>query len=89
MYTSKGNAAYYINRAGGYTAHCDHKRTVVVRANGEVMRLRNVRRIARGDIILVPPKASIVRKDTLKEVSSIAQILGNLAVTYKVINDTK
>ena len=89
MYTSKGNAAYYINRAGGYTAHCDHKRTVVVRANGEVMRLRNVRRIARGDIILVPPKASIVKKDTLKEVSSIAQILGNLAVTYKVINDTK
>lgn len=89
MYTSKGNAAYYINRAGGYTAHCDHKRTVVVRANGEVMRLRNVRKIARGDIILVPPKASIVKKDTLKEVSSIAQILGNLAVTYKVINDTK
>lgn len=89
MYTSKGNAAYYINRAGGYTAHCDHKRTVVVRANGEVMRLRNVRKIQRGDIILVPPKASIVKKDTLKEVSSIAQILGNLAVTYKVINDTK
>ena len=89
MYSPKGNAAYYINRAGGYTAHCDHKRTVVVKANGEVMRLRNVRSISRGDIILVPPKASIVRKDTLKEVSSIAQILGNLAVTYKVINDTK
>ena len=89
MYNSKGNAAYYINRAGGYTAHCDHKRTVVVKANGEVMRLRNVRRIGRGDIILVPPKASIVRKDTLKEISSIASILGNLAVTYKVINDTK
>ena len=89
MFTPKGNAAYYINRAGGYTAHCDHKRTVVVRANGEVMRLRNVRKIQRGDVILVPPKASIVKKDTLKEVSSIAQILGNLAVTYKVINDTK
>ncbi len=89
MYNSKGNAAYYINRAGGYTAHCDHKRTVVVKANGEVMRLRNVKKIGRGDIILVPPKASIVRKDTLKEISSIASILGNLAVTYKVINDTK
>ena len=89
MFNSKGNAAYYINRAGGYTAHCDHKRTVVVKANGEVIRLRNVRKIERGDIILVPPKANIVRKDTLKEISSIAQILGNLAVTYKVINDTK
>lgn len=89
MFSPKGNAAYYINRAGGYTAHCDHKRTVVIRANGEVMRLRNVKRISRGDIILVPPKASIVKRDTLKEVSSIAQILGNLAVTYKVINDTK
>ncbi len=87
MFNPRGNAAYYIDRAGGYTAHCDHKRTVVVRANGEVMRLRNVRKIARGDIILVPPKANIVKKDTLKEISSIAQILGNLAVTYKVIND--
>ena len=87
MYNPKANAAYYINRAGGYNAHCDHRRTVVVKANGEVMRLRNVRNIARGDIILVPPKANIVRKDTLKEISSIAQILGNLAVTYKVIND--
>ena len=33
--------------------------------------------------------AELKRKDTLKEISSIASILGNLAVTYKVINDTK
>ena len=89
MYNPKGNASYYINRAGGYTAHCDHRRTVVVKANGEVMRLRNIRKISRGDIILVPPKARIVQKDTLKDASSIAQILGNLAVTYKVVNDSK
>lgn len=89
MYNPKANASYYINRAGGYTSHCDHRRTVVVKANGEVMRLRNIRRISRGDIILVPPKARIVQKDTLKDASSIAQILGNLAVTYKVVNDSK
>ncbi len=89
MYNPKANASYYINRAGGYTSHCDHRRTVVVKANGEVMRLRNIRKISRGDIILVPPKARIVQKDTLKDASSIAQILGNLAVTYKVVNDSK
>jgi protein involved in polysaccharide export with SLBB domain len=87
MFNKNGNASYYIDRAGGYSRNSDHRRTVVVRANGEVMRLRNVRKIGRGDIILVPPKAGIVRKDIYKEVGTIAQILGNLAVTYKVVRD--
>ena len=87
MFNPKGQASYYIDRAGGYTANCDHRRTVVVKANGEVMRLRSVKKINRGDIILVPPKCRIIKRDTLKDASIIAQILGNLAVTYKVVND--
>lgn len=78
---------YYIDRAGGYNTHSDHRRTVIVKANGEVFRLRKVRNISRGDIILVPPKAKLTPKDTLKEISSITQILGNLMISYKVIKD--
>jgi hypothetical protein len=49
--------------------------------------MRHVKRIERGDIILVPPKARLVRPDKLKEWGNIANILGNLAVTYKVVSD--
>jgi protein involved in polysaccharide export with SLBB domain len=85
MFRNNRNARYYINRAGGFSEHSNHRRTVIVRANGEVMRLKNVRRINRGDIILVPPKPKLVRPNKLKESAEIAKILGNLAVAYEVI----
>jgi len=78
---------YYIDRAGGFNARSDHRRTVIVKANGEVVSMRKVRRINRGDIVLVPPRPRLVRPDSLKELASIASILGNLAVAYKVVND--
>jgi hypothetical protein len=59
----------------------------VVRANGEVMPMRHVKRIERGDMILVPPKARLIRPDRMKEWANVMSILGNLAVTYKVVND--
>lgn len=87
MFKSRARASYYVDRAGGYSNHSDHRRTVVIRPNGEVFRLSKLKRIDRGDIILVPPKAKIIRNETLKDMSSIASVLGNLAVTYKVIRD--
>mgnify|MGYP001252815689 FL=1 len=83
------SSGYYINRAGGFTSHSDHRRTIIVRANGEVLRMRSIRKIERGDIILVPPRPKLVRPDPLKELGTIAGIIGNLAVTYKVVDDTK
>lgn len=83
------SSGYYINRAGGFNSHSDHRRTIVVRANGEVLRMRSIRKIERGDIILVPPRPKLVRPDPLKELGTIAGIIGNLAVTYKVVDDTK
>ncbi len=83
------SSGYYINRAGGFTSHSDHRRTIVVRANGEVLRMRSIRKVERGDIILVPPRPKLVRPDPLKELGTIAGIIGNLAVTYKVVDDTK
>jgi len=87
LFNPGNSSGYYINRAGGFNAHSDHRRTIIVRANGEVLRMRNVRRVERGDIILVPPRPRLVRPDVLKEFANIASILGNIAVTYKVIND--
>lgn len=88
LFSQNRDARYYINRAGGFSAHSDHRRTVVIKANGEVMPMRSVRRLGRGDIVLVPPKPKLVRPDKMKELGNIASILGNLAVTYKVVNDS-
>ena len=87
IFRNKQGARYYIDRAGGFTSHSDHRRTVIVKANGEVMPMRQIRHISRGDIILVPPKPRLIKPDKLKELGNIASIIGNLAVTYKVVND--
>lgn len=89
LYSNNRDARYYINRAGGFSPHSDHRRTVIIKANGEVMPMRSVRKLGRGDIVLVPPKPKLIRPDKLKEFGNIAGILGNLAVTYKVVNDSK
>ncbi|RCK81467.1 MAG: Capsule polysaccharide export protein [Candidatus Ozemobacter sibiricus] len=86
-YRERKGPRHYIDLAGGFTSFANHARTVVVKPNGEVLPLRRVREIARGDIILVPPKARLVRPDKLKDAGQIAQILGNLAVMYKVVVD--
>lgn len=87
LFSRNRNAGYYINRAGGFSPSSNHGRTVVVKANGEVLPMRQVKRIERGDMILVPPKARLIRPDRMKEWGNIASILGNLAVTYKVVSD--
>lgn len=84
LYNDRRSARYYIDRCGGFSTHSDHRRTVIVKSNGEVMPMRQVRRIGRGDIILVPPRPRLVRPDKLKEFANIASILGNLAVAYRV-----
>ncbi|MEW6710954.1 MAG: SLBB domain-containing protein [Candidatus Riflebacteria bacterium] len=87
LFARNRSAGYYINRSGGFSPSSNHSKTVVVRANGEVLPMRHVRHIERGDMILVPPKARLIRGDRMKEWSNIMSILGNLAVTYKVAND--
>ncbi|HOT26694.1 MAG TPA: SLBB domain-containing protein [Candidatus Ozemobacteraceae bacterium] len=85
MYRKGMSARGYINSVGGFAGHSNHQKTVVVRANGEVFPLHRVGQIKRGDIILVPPKPQLVRRNKLQESGQIAQILGNLAVVYKVV----
>ncbi|HEY9069122.1 MAG TPA: SLBB domain-containing protein [Candidatus Ozemobacteraceae bacterium] len=87
IYREGMSARSYINSVGGFAEHSNHGKTIVVRANGEVLPLRRVGAIRRGDIVLVPPKPRLVRRNKLQESSQIAQILGNLAVVYKVALD--
>lgn len=88
LYNSRQTkAGYYINKTGGFTKTSDHRRAMVIRANGEVNTMKNVRRIERGDIILIPPKAHFIKPNNIKEMADIASILGNLAISYKVIRD--
>ncbi len=82
---------YYLGRVGGFSANANHARTVIVRANGEVMPLSRVRRVGLGDVIVVPPKANLVRPTKLQkmqEFGEIAKVLGNLALVYQVMENT-
>ncbi len=88
-YRARQGPRHYIDLAGGFSTYSNHRRTVVIHPNGEVVPLRRVREITRGDIILVPPKPRLYRPDKLKEAGQIAQILGNLAVMYRVVSETK
>ncbi len=89
LYRHGQSARGYINSVGGFASHSNHRKTVVVRANGEVFPLGRVGHIQRGDILLVPPKPKLVQRNKLQESSQIAQILGNLAVVYKVALDAQ
>ncbi|MBF0501330.1 MAG: SLBB domain-containing protein [Candidatus Riflebacteria bacterium] len=84
LYKVGRSVSYYIDRVGGFSGIANHSHTVVVRANGEVIPLRRVDKVNRGDIILVPPKANLVKPNKLQDAGQIAQALGNLAVIYKV-----
>jgi protein involved in polysaccharide export with SLBB domain len=88
LFKNGANARYYINRVGGFTEHSAHARTLIVRANGEVYPMKRIRKIERGDIILVPPKPRVIPKkrfmDYLNQNIQIAQVLANMAISYKV-----
>jgi protein involved in polysaccharide export with SLBB domain len=89
MFKDKANVKYYIDRVGGFQEQSAHARTLILRANGEVFPLRKVRKIERGDIVLVPPRPKLIRKkrfqETIQETLQVAQVLANFAVSYKVL----
>ncbi len=85
VYKEGQKADYYVKRVGGYSRDNDSKNTVVVRANGEVVRLREVGTIKLGDIIIVPSKAMTVPKNKWESVGEFARVLGNLAIAVAVV----
>ncbi len=88
LFKPNQSVRYYINRVGGFAEHSNHAKTLVVRANGEVFPLRRVKSIELGDIVLVPPRPKLIRKsfqENLQTYMTVAQVLANLAVSYKVL----
>lgn len=73
----------YIEGAGGLSQHADEDHILVVRQNGEVRAVGDVT-LKPGDEILVLPE---VPTKNLQLATSLTQILYQLAVATKVIND--
>ena len=75
----------YVRVVGGFARDADRKNTVVVRANGEVVRQREAGMVKLGDIIIVPSKAMAAPRTGWDSVSDFAKVLGNLAVAVAVV----
>lgn len=77
---------YYIRKVGDYARDADRGATVVVRANGEVIKARDAREVLVGDIIIVPPKPLTAPRRPLENVSEILRIVANAVVAVAVIS---
>ena len=86
VYREGEHAEYYIRKVGGYARDADRGATVVVRANGEVVKSRDAREILVGDIIIVPPKPLTAPRRPLENVSEILRIVANAVVAVAVLS---
>jgi hypothetical protein len=82
IYTPDKRAGVYLHEAGGPDRQADHKRMFILRADGSVVsqQYTDVKKstIYPGDTIVVP---QALPKNTLLRTLSIAQIVGNLALS--------
>ena len=83
VYAAGMSVEDYIKGAGGFSQHADEDQILIIRQNGEVRDADEVD-LKPGDEILVLPK---VPTKNLQLATSITQILYQLAVSAKVIND--
>lgn len=91
IYEPGKNIDYYVRKSGGYNWDADSGRSVVVRANGEVLQGRQVKTVERGDIIFTPTKVIVeppkTRSERLREsvrlVTDIATILYVIHIVTK------
>lgn len=86
-YKARRTPGYYIRSSGGYNPFADRRRTFIVKVDGNIKRQGEVKYIEPGDVVVIPARIDTPKKYTLKDYSSLASIIGSLAMTYKVIND--
>jgi polysaccharide export outer membrane protein len=77
----------YIRQVGGYARDADRKNTVIVRAGGEIRRVKDAGDVRLGDIIIVPPRALSAPRSGWETISDVTRILGNLALTFLAVTD--
>lgn len=78
LYQEGQGLNYYYNAAGGVSPDGDSKRTVVMRLNGRVLPMKQVKTIEPGDIIVVPTKFTT---NTIHTQSTLERSLQSLSET--------
>jgi protein involved in polysaccharide export with SLBB domain len=83
VFNNNMSAFDYINEAGGFTQHADKEKVMVVRTNGQVKMLSNVK-LKAGDEILILPLAPT---KNLQLSATISKILYQIAIAARVALD--
>jgi protein involved in polysaccharide export with SLBB domain len=73
---------YYLDQVGGVSRDGDEKRTVVMRMNGTILPLRNVKAIEPGDIIIIPTKYIVRLVNTRNGFERFLRVLSESALSF-------
>jgi protein involved in polysaccharide export with SLBB domain len=87
VYREGMTAEDYIRQVGGYARDADRKNTVIVRAGGEIRRVKDAGDVRLGDIIIVPPRALSAPRSGWDTISDVTRSLGNLALIFLAVTD--
>lgn len=81
MYQQGKSVEYYLNSVGGIAQDGDHKHTVIMRVNGQILPLKNAKGVQPGDVIIVPTKHIIQAINTQSSIERVLSTMSQLALT--------
>ena len=81
VFEENKNLAYYLALAGGVSPDGEAKRIVVMRLNGRVVPLKQVKSIEPGDIIIVPTKFMVTNIHTKGALERAFQSISEAALS--------
>ncbi|MCC6443741.1 MAG: SLBB domain-containing protein [Armatimonadetes bacterium] len=77
---------YYVNNAGGYAPDAAPERILVIRANGHIQPIKQVRQVGTGDIIFVPTKVMAQKiKDKWSTFDQALRPITNAALAFRIM----
>jgi len=87
LFAGEKTVSYYVNRSGGYSFDAEPSRSVAVRANGLVTRVKKDTKMQLGDILVVPTRSMVytAKKNWLDTFGQFAGIVANVASTAYIL----
>ena len=82
LFKPGANPRYYIQKAGDFTWDADRSGAKVIKVNGEIKSMYNVRSLEAGDRIWVPRKKEVNYWQVFRDV---VMVMGQLATVYLVV----
>ncbi|RPH99026.1 MAG: hypothetical protein EHM72_12295, partial [Calditrichaeota bacterium] len=82
LFKSDAAAKYYIQKAGGFTWDADKRRAKVIKVNGEIRSMEDIKSLEAGDRIWVPRKKEMNYWQIFRD---FVMVMGQLATVYLVI----